>query len=89
MKKRHNVAKKQRKSRAKWIPVKSSAMTAIRYRAAGKKLDVMWNGDTPHEYTNVPQSKFLAALEAESKGKFVNQVIKPNYRQRKLPPNEV
>jgi hypothetical protein len=71
------------------MSVRSSALTHVRYRSGERKFDVMFKGERPYEYSNVPRSKFREFLAAESKGTFINKKIKPFYPQRQLRSDEV
>jgi hypothetical protein len=76
---------KQRKQRNSWIPVRSSAVRKVRYKRDDRKLDLLyWGRNFPYEYLDVPRSKFHALMEAESKGKFVTEEIKPKHPYKKL-----
>jgi hypothetical protein len=72
-----------------WIHVRSSALREVRYRPSVHKLDLRYTDGDKYEYDAVPRSKFRALLRAESKGKFVNEEIKPKHSFRKLPTAEV
>jgi len=67
-----------------WRHVNSSAIRELRYNAKTKRLDLIYASGEPYEYENVPRSKFRALMEADSKGKFVNEKIKPKHPFRKL-----
>jgi lysyl-tRNA synthetase class 2 len=67
-----------------WRHVNSSAIRGLRYDSKMKRLDLVYANGEPYEYHDVPRSKFRALMEAESKGKFVNEKIKPRHPFRKL-----
>jgi len=72
-----------------WTPVQSSNLAAVRYTADEKWLDVQFHSDRPYRYNNVPLTVFEELLEAESKGKFFNAVIKNKYTFVELEEHEV
>jgi hypothetical protein len=62
------------------IPVTSSAVSAIGYDKDQRILIVRFNsGNTGYVYVNVPETVFKEFMQCESKGKYLNKVIKPNY----------
>ena len=65
-----------------WIPVASSAISAVAY-AAGELFVRYVDGDV-YAYSIVSRPTFDALLAADSKGTFVNTEIKPRYRCRAL-----
>lgn len=72
-----------------WIPVLSSAqITAYRYDAATKQLDIQFPKAKPGEfyrYYNVPKETFDAFTAAESKGKyFTANIKKSEFKYEKL-----
>ena len=58
----------------------SSSLTSIAYDPKKHLLEVKFRR-TGHlyDYFGVPKVIYNALMEADSKGAFVNQVIKPNY----------
>lgn len=63
----------------RWIPVESSALRKVRFDLPARTLGVVYADGDSYAYFKVPRSKFRALLRAESKGKFVNEEIKPRY----------
>lgn len=63
-------------------PRQSSAVAAAGYDADGNVLRVRYVGGATYDYLGVPGPVFEAFELAESKGRFVNLVIKPNYPYR-------
>jgi hypothetical protein len=63
----------------------STAIERYRYDEERRMLFVRYCGGRsrrgrPYTYHDVPLSAFLALEKAESKGTFINKVIKPRYR---------
>ena len=46
-------------------------------------LSVKYRGGDAYDYFGVPESVYRDYKEAESKGQFINFVVKPNYRYEK------
>jgi hypothetical protein len=59
--------------------VKSSGVNSIGYDAAKRALEVEFAGGRVYRYQDVPPEVFDELERAESKGIYVNLVIKPNY----------
>lgn len=58
--------------------VESTALDDVGYK--GNVLYVKFKGNGWYEYPNVPQELFEKLLRAESRGAFLNKVIKPQYQ---------
>lgn len=67
---------------ATWIPVDSSAISAIAYEP-GTLLVRFKDGDE-YLYERVSRAEFLALLNARSRGRYLNLHIKPSHKYRKL-----
>jgi len=50
-------------------------------------LSVKYRGGDAYDYFGVPESVYRDYKEAESKGQFINFVVKPNYAYEKRDPN--
>ena len=60
--------------------VSSTAIDAIDYDPKTKDLGIVFKGGKKeYIYSNVPKEAIKALLDAESKGRHVNTVIKPKY----------
>ena len=60
--------------------VSSTAIDAIDYDPKSKDLGIVFKGGKKeYIYPNVPREAVKALLQAASKGRHVNKVIKPNY----------
>ncbi|MEO8071471.1 MAG: KTSC domain-containing protein [Acidobacteriota bacterium] len=61
------------------IDVESSVVRAIGYEPATSRLEVAFVNGGVYRYHHVPAAVHAAFLAAESKGQFLNGVVKPNY----------
>jgi hypothetical protein len=61
------------------LPIESSAIEALDYEPTRCKLFVTFSGGATYSYAGVPAVKWRDLLAAESRGRFVNTVIKPHY----------
>ncbi len=64
-------------------PVTSSAVAAIGYDARAEGLCVEFVGGETYVYERVPSVIWRALQAADSKGRFVNAVLKPHFACRK------
>lgn len=64
--------------------VESSCIARIGYDPARKEVYVEFLDSGLYAYRDVQPSVYDEFAKAESKGTFVNEVIKPRYRYRKL-----
>ena len=62
------------------VPVDSSALDAVGYDPRRRVLHVAYKGGREYAYLDVPPDVYDALLQADSKGRFVNEVVKPRYR---------
>jgi len=65
-------------------PVESSCVARIGYDEGAKEAYVEFLGDGIYAYRGVPLSVYDEFANADSKGTFVNTVIKPRYPVRKI-----
>lgn len=65
-------------------PVESSSVARIGYDHTTEEAYVEFHGGGLYVYRGVPLSVFDELAEAESKGTFVNDEIKPLYPFRRL-----
>lgn len=73
---------------AKFIPIVSSAMVAVKYEREQARLTVQFGEDVFYEYDSVPGDVVLDFLFADSIGSaFAALVKKPGFAFRKLPAN--
>lgn len=66
--------------------VESSSIAAAGYDPARCVLEVEFRNGGVYEYLDVPLSVYRAFLEAESRGRFLNTRIKPEFECRRLRP---
>ncbi len=67
-------------------PIESRAISRVAYDEERRELYVLFHGGKAYTYYGVPLEDYLALSEAESKGRFVNEVIKPRYEFREGAP---
>ena len=65
------------------VAVDSSAVRRIGYDPAANELWVEWAGGDTYVYALVPRSVHLDLMAAESKGRFLNTVVKPRFPVRR------
>ena len=65
----------------KFVEVQSSNVVSIGYE--NNNLYVNYKSDT-YKYENVDQSVYESLLNSESKGRFMNEYIKPKYTYYRL-----
>ncbi|HEY6550308.1 MAG TPA: KTSC domain-containing protein [Solirubrobacterales bacterium] len=68
----------------KMNPVDSSCVAKIGYDPNAEEAYVEFHDSGLYAYRGVPARVFEAFVAAESKGTFVNEVIKPRYPFRKV-----
>lgn len=66
------------------VPQDSTSIAAAGYDAARKVLRIRFVSGRTYDYLDVPAEAFEALKAAESKGRFVNYVIKPRFKFRKV-----
>jgi len=60
--------------------VRSSAIEAVGYEPERQCLEVRWGGQRRvYRYHRVPVEVYEELLQAESKGTYVNEQVKPRY----------
>jgi hypothetical protein len=60
--------------------VTSTSIVWIDFDAGARTLEIEFVSGGVYRYLGVPPATWRALLAAESKGRFVNEVIKPRYR---------
>lgn len=60
--------------------VQSSNVAEIGYESNSMILEVQFNKGEIYQYLDVPESTFIEFLHSDSKGRFLNLHIKPNFR---------
>lgn len=67
------------------VAVDSSSIDAVGYDEGARELWVRFvDSETTYVYEGVEPGTYRELLEAESKGQFVNWVVKPRYSFRRL-----
>lgn len=65
-------------------PVSSSNLLSVGYDSSSSILEIAFHSGGVYQYYNVPQSIYIALLNAPSKGKYFHHYIKKIYRYRKV-----
>jgi hypothetical protein len=66
------------------IPVSSSNIHSIGYNSQETVLEVEFTSAEIYQYFNVPEHLYRGLMGASSKGQFLNDYIKYNYRYQKI-----
>lgn len=64
------------------IPVKSKSVASVGYDSRARVLEVEYHGGKVYDYLKVPPLIYDELMAAESKGRFVNYVVKQLYDYR-------
>jgi KTSC domain len=62
--------------------VESSNIATIGYDEEQQILEIVFNDGRVYHYLEVPPERALSLLRAESKGRYLNSDIKPNFSYR-------
>lgn len=62
----------------------SSSMISVGYNAKNKILEIEFPAGTVYDYFKVPESEYESLMNAESKGKYFNEYIKPFYLYKQV-----
>jgi uncharacterized protein len=65
-------------------PVSSSNISSIGYDAGALTLEVEFIGGSIYQYFDVPETVYEEFMRAGSKGQFLHENIKNNYRCTKV-----
>lgn len=65
-------------------PVKSKGVKWIRYDERNRTLDVAYTRSGEYRYFGVEPETYAWLSKVESKGKFVNRLVKEKYRYERL-----
>jgi KTSC domain-containing protein len=68
----------------KLMPVESGAIAAMGYDTGAQELYVRFAGGGTYAYSGVPEMVYRILLNADSKGAYLNKVVKPRYPCREL-----
>ena len=64
--------------------VNSRGIKSIRYDESTRTLDVTYTSSGEYRYFDVGPEVYAWLMKAESKGKFVNRLVKEKYRYERL-----
>lgn len=64
--------------------VNSSVAESLAYDATSKVLKIWYKCGELYEFYDVPQHTFETLLNAESKGYFINWIIKPAFKHKRV-----
>jgi hypothetical protein len=64
---------------ADWIGVSSTNVSSVRYNIDAGQLEVRFRGGNTYRYSAVPETTYLAFLNATSKGRFISRGIKNRF----------
>jgi hypothetical protein len=62
----------------------SKAVAALGYAVETEELYVQWASGDLYVYTGVPLMVYRILLREESKGRYLNKIIKPRYPCREI-----
>jgi hypothetical protein len=65
-------------------PIESEAIIAVGYDENTRILRVTFRNDRTYEYLDVPPEEYVRFMNAESRGAWMNQVIKLEYECREV-----
>lgn len=65
------------------IPVASSSIASVAYRAHDQVLEVRFLRGTVYEYVDVPEDVFACLLAADSKGRYFNAAVRNCFECRR------
>ena len=66
------------------IPVESTNLASVGYDPLPRTLYVTFHSGSTYAYFGVPESVYRELMQADSKGRFLNQFIKNSYRYQRL-----
>lgn len=66
------------------VPVQSKGIDWVAYDEEAQTLDVHFGESRTYRYFDVPDAVYDWLLRAQSKGKFVNRLVKDRYRYERL-----
>jgi len=65
-------------------PVQSSNLRSIGYDQNTNTIEIEFNDGGIYQYFNVPESIYLALMEAVSKGTYFHDNIKQRYKYKRI-----
>lgn len=66
------------------IPVTSSNVVSVGYDPSGMILEVEFKNAAIYQYYDVPEAVYMALMQSDSIGKFLNSNIKSQYRYSRM-----
>ncbi len=64
--------------------VSSSAISSVGYDRKAKTLELEFSSGRVYDYYEVPPKVYAALMSAESKGRFVSEQIRGQYRSERV-----
>jgi hypothetical protein len=78
-----NSAAPTKRSGAIHVPVASSSLASVGYRAHDRVLEVRFQRGEVYQYLDVPEHVFGSLLAADSKGRYFNQAVRNCFEYRR------
>ena len=66
------------------VPVSSTDLAEVGYDPGSMTLEFLFIKGGLYQYFDVPEAVFQELLQADSKGRYLNQNIKKNYRYAQM-----
>jgi KTSC domain len=66
------------------IHVKSESVKSVAWDSETSVLEIRFHNGSLYQYEGVPRETYNLLFTAESIGRYVNELIKPNYAARKV-----
>jgi hypothetical protein len=76
---RRSRTKQKKRHIMEMYRVDSSAMRAVGYDEAARRMRIVFAQGNTHDYCDVPRDIFESLMDAKSKGSYFNQAIKNKY----------
>jgi hypothetical protein len=67
-----------------WTHLESTAFSAIGYDTATQRLQIRFNDGSAYEYRDVPAQVHAALIQADSKGRHFNLMIRAKFAYERL-----
>ena len=65
-------------------PVSSSAISSVGYDRKAKTLELEFSSGGVYDYYEVPSKVYAELMSAESKGRFISERIRGQYRSERV-----
>jgi len=66
------------------VPVRSKGIRGVAYDPEARTLDVEFSSSRIYRYFDVPPSVYEWLTRVESKGRFINRLVKDKYRYERI-----